>query len=187
MAKKVKIKGKDIAEGLELAAQRRRQFIEETRLPKPLTGYKKAVADLRIKEDTSPMGKYLKFDDRFERWEYAKSLEIAHPGRIKVFQATTNGMNNNAQTDIKQGDYVAAKELNRFKWIENLKKPEHLFVIETQDVTTITQIIDYNEDTGVITCFHWGSRLVAEDYNISDLKNLYVVIGLSKDFIKASA
>lgn len=148
--------------------------------PKPLTGFKKAVADLRRKEN--PLDKYMCFN--LDKWKYSETLLLKRPKQNQLFQATTDAMNGDRPDGIKKGEYFSGTEINMFQWVEHLNNPTHLFVIETEKTSTLTQVLEYDCESGIITCYHWGSYHHNEEISISDVKGLYLVKAHHREMAK---
>jgi hypothetical protein len=147
------------------------------------TRMQKAIEELKQKNSFPSSLSFYDMRERFNRYEYAGSIDFDPPKKVQIFQATTNNMDNNGVADIKRSDYFTGYKLNKFKWVENLTNPIHLFVIETEKETTLTQVIDYDAETGTIVCHHWNITYNDTDINISDVRNIYVVEAYSNEMI----
>jgi len=99
-------------------------------------------------------------------------------GHYQAFKINGNSMNGGSINDVPDGALVLGRELGRHLWKDGFRPADHGFVILSKENIFHKDIIDFDTETGDITC---QSRNKSPEYtdfklNLNDVYQIFRVI-----------
>ena len=99
-------------------------------------------------------------------------------GHYQAFKINGNSMNGGSINDVPDGALVLGRELGRHLWKDGFRPADHGFVILSKENIFHKDIIDFDPDTGDITCHSRNKSPEYTDFklNLNDVYQIFRVI-----------
>lgn len=99
-------------------------------------------------------------------------------GHYQAFKINGNSMNGGSINDVPDGALVLGRELGRHLWKDGFRPADHGFVILSKENIFHKDIIDFDTETGDITCHSRNKSPEYTDFklNLNDVYQIFRVI-----------
>lgn len=100
-------------------------------------------------------------------------------GHYQAFKINGNSMNGGSINDVPDGALVLGRELGRHLWKDGFRPADHGFVILSKENIFHKDIIDFDTETGDITCHSRNKSPEYTDFNLN-LNDVYQIFRIIK-------